>query len=358
MYCNGCGTKNPEGSEHCFNCGAGMVSPGHTNSAVAIPSGAAAQRISRESPWKRGDVCTRGSETVGFVVSYTPDYLEIRWHSRSGGDNIERVPAAGAVDILRLAHADAPSPDGRGTNLHSLEVIESLEAIEEGIRNRTFKNDRDKRESDDLIRRSFATGCVWDTKHQAQLITLAIKPKEVGIVFKIQERLHRPFCTQTRPKKPREILDLTTKNVSSTQTFNLSELRQDLAEIRKENPDLYKMELEPVFDRLEAKFGNDVPVTELHGLQQLISSKLADVEEKRQEIINRGAKEGKTIEIESLRRSFEASKAAYTGPDRDAYVIEIDRILGSLLAEYGSHIPIDHAYKIMQKLEAGLGSDE
>lgn len=204
MYCNGCGTKNPEGSEHCFNCGAGMVSPGHTNSSVAIPSGAAAQKVSRESPWKRGDVCTRGSESVGFAVSYTSDYLEIRWHSRSGSDNIERVPADGAADILRLAHADAPSPGGRGTNLHSLEVIESLEAIEEGIKGRTFKNDREKREVDNLIRRSFATECGWDKKHQCQLMTLALKPEEVGIVFKIQDRLHRLFCTQSRQKKPRE----------------------------------------------------------------------------------------------------------------------------------------------------------
>jgi hypothetical protein len=35
--------------------------------------------------------------------------------------------------------------------------------------------------------------------------------------------------------------------------------------------------------------------------------------------------------------------------------MEIDKLLESLAAKYGSSIPVDHAYKIMQKLEAGLG---
>jgi hypothetical protein len=151
----------------------------------------------QKSPWKRGDVCTRDSKTIGFVVSRTPDCLEIRWHSRSGSDNIERVPADEVDDIRRLAHADAPSPDGRGTNLHSLETIESLEVMEQLIKNRTFKDARDKREADNLIGRSFATRCDWDKMHQVQLMTLALKPEEVGVFFKVRERLHRIFCSRS-----------------------------------------------------------------------------------------------------------------------------------------------------------------
>ena len=62
--------------------------------------------------------------------------------------------------------------------------------------------------------------------------------------------------------------------------------------------------MEPFLDRLEAKYGNNVPVTEMDALRQLIKSKLAGIEEQREEIINRGAKEGQTIEIESLRQNF------------------------------------------------------
>jgi hypothetical protein len=33
----------------------------------------------RKSPWKRGDVCTKGFERNGFVLNHTPEYLEVRW---------------------------------------------------------------------------------------------------------------------------------------------------------------------------------------------------------------------------------------------------------------------------------------
>jgi hypothetical protein len=144
------------------------------------------------------------------------------------------------------------------------------------------------------------------------------------------------------------------------QTFDLSELRRNLARTQADNPESYKTELEPFLDRLEAKYGNIVPTSEMGGLQQLVKEKLADIEERRQEIIKRGAKEGKTIELDSLRRTLEASKATYTGSDREAYLNEMNRLLESLTAKYGSRIPVDHAYRIMQDLEAGRGyrSDE
>lgn len=145
------------------------------------------------------------------------------------------------------------------------------------------------------------------------------------------------------------------KQPPPAQTFDLRELRQNLAKTQSENPEVYKTELAPFLNGLEAKYGNNVPVTEMDGLRQFVDSKLAGLEEQRQEIVNRGAKEGKTIEMESLRRTLEGSQAAYTGPDRDAYVMEVDKLLESLTEKYGSRIPVDHAYKIMQNLEAGFG---
>jgi hypothetical protein len=304
----------------------------------------------RESPWKRGDVCTRGAETAGFVLSYTSEYLEVLWNRRDG---IEKVPAHEIDGILRVAHADGLSPSGHGTNLESLEAIEALERIRNTAANRTFKSDRDRSAADDLVRRSFATdGCAWDKKNSNQLLALALQPETVGVIFKLRERLHRLLCSRFRKEQPSERRGFAVKQLPSAQTFDLRELRQDLAET---NPEVFETELEPVLNRLEAKYGNNVPVDEMEGLRQLIGSKIAGIEEQRQEIINRGAKEGKTVEIESLRRTLEASKAAYTGPDRNAYVMEMDKLLESLMARYGSRIPVDHAQKIMQNLEAGLG---
>jgi hypothetical protein len=152
----------------------------------------------RKSLWKRGDVCTRGFETVGFVLSYTPEYLEVRWHGRDGNDTIEKVAACEVDDILRVAHADQISPPGDRTNLENLEVIEALESVGSAAANRTFKNDRERIEADNLVRRSFATdGCGWDKKHANQLLALALKPETVGIIFKLRERLHRLFCSRT-----------------------------------------------------------------------------------------------------------------------------------------------------------------
>jgi hypothetical protein len=90
-------------------------------------------------------------------------------------------------------------------------------------------------------------------------------------------------------------------------------------------------------------------------LRQFTDRNLANLERQRQEIIDEGAKEGKTIEIESIRQRLEDSKAAYSRPDRDAYVMAVDKFLESLAVKYGSRIPIDQAYKIMQDLEAGHG---
>jgi hypothetical protein len=147
----------------------------------------------RKSPWKRGDTCTRGFERVGFVLSYTPEYLEIRWNEIG----IERIPADEINDIVRVAHADSVCSGGHETNLEMLEALLALERIRDVGANRTFKNDREKNEADNLARRSFASdGCEWDRKNSEQLLALALQPETVGVVFKIQERLHRLFCSR------------------------------------------------------------------------------------------------------------------------------------------------------------------
>jgi hypothetical protein len=310
----------------------------------------------RKSPWKRGDVCTRGFETVGFVRSYTSEYLEILWNGRDGTDKIEEVPAGEVDDILRVAHADSVSPSGRGTNLESLEALEALEGLREAIANRTFRSDRERGGSDNLVRRSFATdGCDWDRKNSKQLLTLALRPETVGVVFKVRERVHRLFCSLSRTRQPSQGWRSAVVQPPAAQTFDLRELRRELAGTQTEAPEVYEIELVPLLDQLEAKYGNNVPVAEMDGLRQLVSAKLADIEKRRHEIINREAKEGKTIEMESLRLNLEASKASYCGPNRDAYVMEIDRLLESLVLKYGSRIPVDHAYKIMQDFDAGRG---
>jgi hypothetical protein len=152
----------------------------------------------RKSPWKRGEVCTRDFKTVGFVLSSTPEYLDIRWN---GHDGIEKVSEREVDDILRVAHADGPSLAGDGTNVQTLDTLEALERVRNAAESRTFRNEHEKRKADNLIARSFAKdGCAWDKRNSNQLLTLALQPETVGVTFKLLERLHSLFCSQLRKK--------------------------------------------------------------------------------------------------------------------------------------------------------------
>jgi hypothetical protein len=147
----------------------------------------------RKSPWKRGDVCTSGFKTNGFVTNATPECLEVLWMPEH---TVEQVPAGQMDDLLRVAHADSLSAGNTQTNLEVLAVIESLDRIQVAITDRAAgcKSEREKEELNVLIRRSFAKdGCAWDRAHAADLFALAVEPHNVGIVFRLQDRAHRLF---------------------------------------------------------------------------------------------------------------------------------------------------------------------
>jgi hypothetical protein len=98
----------------------------------------------RKTPWKRGDVCALGSKKGGFVLDYTPDYLEVRWMPEGV---IERLTGGQAESVIRYAHADSHTAgDGKMTNLEALETIEALTVVEEAARERskTIKSEAEK----------------------------------------------------------------------------------------------------------------------------------------------------------------------------------------------------------------------
>lgn len=144
----------------------------------------------RKHPWKRGDVCTLGFKKNGFVLNHTREHLEVRWMPNEG---IERIPAEDIDNVLRIMHADSLSPDGKRTNLESLEAIESLSRIKDAVteRMKTVKNDNEKKELDALIKRSFGPECTFDRKHANLLFELAIDPQRVSWYWKLRERWHR-----------------------------------------------------------------------------------------------------------------------------------------------------------------------
>jgi hypothetical protein len=155
----------------------------------------------RKSPWKRGDVCTLGFEKNGFVVDCSSQHFEVRWIP---GGIVEQIPAGDIDNLLRVAHADSLSPDGRRTNLQFLEAVESLSHVQKALAERinTVKDENEKKELDRLARRIFAEdGCEWDKKHRAQLLTVLVEPKGLGVIFRFRERLHRLFCSSLLSRK-------------------------------------------------------------------------------------------------------------------------------------------------------------
>ena len=137
--------------------------------------------------------------------------------------------------------------------------------------------------------------------------------------------------------------------------FDLNELRLELASVGTQSPETYKDEIEPLLDLLQAQYGICVPNSEMDRIQQAITGHRERLAQQKKDIIDQAAAEGRTIEIDALRRSCERSQAEYQGQDRDAYANENNRFLDTLAAKYGNRIPIDEAYAILEKLEAKVG---
>ena len=80
-------------------------------------------------------------------------------------------------------------------------------------------------------------------------------------------------------------------------------------------------------------------------------SHLPRIENKIEAVIGQGAREGKTISTEKVLSRVEELKSSYTGPDREAFVEEIDRVMTEVREKYGPEIPVDEAYRLQKELE-------
>lgn len=90
---------------------------------------------------------------------------------------------------------------------------------------------------------------------------------------------------------------------------------------------------------------------QLASMQGLVKEKLQSIEEQRQVIIDKGAREGKTIATEAVLRHLEASKAAHQGANREAYVAAADKLAREFREKYPDTIPADEAYRLMKEWE-------
>jgi hypothetical protein len=150
----------------------------------------------RNDGWHYGDVVTLGFRKSGFIVDSTPEYLEVAWMP----DCVtERLGQAETENLVRVAHAASLSPTGDKTNVEVLETMLALRKIEIAIKERVASC-KTLVEADCInqqIQRCFNEGgCDWDKAHGDKLLQLAIEPSKVGILFKLQEWMHRVSCKQ------------------------------------------------------------------------------------------------------------------------------------------------------------------
>jgi hypothetical protein len=152
----------------------------------------------QENSWHRGDWVVRGTES-GFVTADMRDgdeFLIVHWQSE-----IEKIHRSKLNEIRKATKAEEVKAKELGAMpfLKALETIESLDNLEALVaeRSRTIRSQREQRLVDDLIRRGFADPfeCDWDRKNEDMILLLALKPIEVGWLFKFRERFHRPIHT-------------------------------------------------------------------------------------------------------------------------------------------------------------------
>ena len=136
--------------------------------------------------------------------------------------------------------------------------------------------------------------------------------------------------------------------------LDLEDLRNDLARVQANSPDVFQEVVAPFFQSWRERYGRRVPLQEVEVMQKRIDYEMNRVREKKQELIDKAASKGATIDLSTLRKSMEQSRADYNGADRQEYIRQIDLFLTSLEVKYGASIPVDEANKLLDKLDADI----
>src|SRR5260370_33892276 len=85
-------------------------------------------------------------------------------------------------------------------------------------------------------------------------------------------------------------------------------------------------------------------------MKELVGKELNAIENRKQEIIDQGAKDGKTLSTEKVLKRVEELRSTYTGPDREQFVESVDRLVVEFRGKYGAEIPVDEAYRLLKGL--------
>jgi hypothetical protein len=92
---------------------------------------------------------------------------------------------------------------------------------------------------------------------------------------------------------------------------------------------------------------------QLELMKDLIAKERERIKIQKQEIIDQGSREGKTIPLAPILDKLDELKADNQG--NAAFIAEIDRQKNKLIKKYGTQIPVDEAYKMLTDYEEKHG---
>ena len=93
--------------------------------------------------------------------------------------------------------------------------------------------------------------------------------------------------------------------------------------------------------------GTGLPENEARTFRDLLEIERAQGRAEKEEMIDRAAREGKTIPLSQVLEPLERSKEVYKGDAR--YVAAVDRTIDELKRRYDEEIPVDEAYHFVKR---------
>jgi len=132
---------------------------------------------------------------------------------------------------------------------------------------------------------------------------------------------------------------------------DLDDLREDLAMVQANSPDLYNEIVAPYLASWQKQYGRRIPAHAINALWTRMDIEANSLNEKRHKIAFEAAQGGAKIEISKLREDMEKAKIEYKGPNRQGTIRAMDKMLLKLEAKYGTAIPADEAMKLLDEME-------
>ncbi len=136
------------------------------------------------------------------------------------------------------------------------------------------------------------------------------------------------------------------------------DLSASFEDFRATNPEMHAAIVEPFLTTWKQQYGRRVPMHAFETLRKRLDTELEQLRRKKKRVVDDAAKNGKTIDIASLRETMEKTKTEYEGTDRAAYIRAADAWIMKLEAAYGTSIPVDEAAKLLDELEQTIRDKE